>query len=154
MQARLREQVSRTTTPCLRADFWASQTPSPVSMSARCAEITKMRRWTVPCLHRVRRPDLTLGWYWCGVCIDESAWGQGETHYWETYAIVSIVTLANCGPRMISWIALSVSRSTADVASEDNTMRLLHSNVEVLNITFIKNKNFRLEQSTLSIITT
>ena len=33
-----------------------------------------------------------------------------------TYAIVSIVTCANCCPRMISCIALSVSRSTADVA--------------------------------------
>ena len=33
-----------------------------------------------------------------------------------SYAIVSIVTSANAGPRIISWMAWSVSRSTAEVA--------------------------------------
>jgi hypothetical protein len=34
----------------------------------------------------------------------------------NTNAIVMMVTSANAGPWMMSWIALSVSRSTAEVA--------------------------------------
>jgi hypothetical protein len=35
-----------------------------------------------------------------------------------TNAIVNMVTSANAGPLIISWISLSVSKSTADVADE------------------------------------
>lgn len=47
--------------------------------------------------------------------------------------MVSIVTLAKSGPRIISWMALSVSRSTAEVAVHD-TMRL-----HILKITWDTN---------------
>jgi hypothetical protein len=52
-------------------------------------------------------------------------------------AIVTIVTLRNWGPRMISWIALSVSRSTADVAEQIWLCQRRSVNSDTLRPTFI-----------------
>ena len=60
-----------------------------------------------------------------------------------THAIVSRVTSAKSGPRMISWMALSVSRSTAEVAKTNGLGNAFLTEDKMKGLAFIQDKDLR-----------